>query len=121
MLCRLSGEGEAGRRSPSFLDLEASEEEVPEELSSHPYTERVLGPTEHRPLNLVLNIFALGRAGDHDEFDNGSPTSSSGPEESVLDYNQDLFPGFMMTHSFPIYVERMSQWSNGAHLIHQEP
>jgi hypothetical protein len=76
----------------------------------------MLGP-ERKPFVPAMSIFALGRGIG---FGDGSETADS-ESDNEPDYYQHLFPGFAMTHSFPVYVERMSQWSNGVSLLHQEP
>lgn len=94
MLCSLSEEG--GRRSPSFLDLNGVDERV-------------------------LSIFAFGRGVDLDNFEDMSDTTHSVSANTELDYDREQSASFDVTQGFPVYVDRMSQWSSGVCLIHQEP
>ncbi|KAF3037605.1 hypothetical protein E8E12_001527 [Didymella heteroderae] len=83
---RLSEKG--GRRSPSFLDLNGVDERV-------------------------LSIFAFGRGVNLDNFEDMSDTTHSESVSAELDYDREHFTSFDVTQSFPVYVDRMSQWSNG--------
>src|SRR5690349_2001741 len=81
----------------------------------------MLGPTERKPFELALSIFAVGRGDDCDGVEDRSDAAVAELENVEPGHVQHHAFNFAMNNGFPVHVEGMSQWSNGFYLTHQEP
>lgn len=115
MLCRPS-EGSGGPL-PRHRDWAAHEEDVSGRLPIYRQDRRLEGPAKREFIaSVVLNILAFGRDQTFDDLDHRPPTP-----EKTSELGDDALNPTVMTHNFPVYVEGMSEWSNGVSLIHREP
>lgn len=84
----------------------------------------MLGPTERKPFEPVLSIFAVGR-GDDDDFHRVEARSDAAVAEldagEAGGHLQHHSTSFAMNSGFPVHVKGMEQWRNGVYLAHRKP
>lgn len=67
----------------------------------------------------VLNIYAVGYE-DEDDMDYSQDELPDAENTDEAEVVQDTC-GTSVRHDFPVYVEGLSECSNGASLLHREP